>query len=66
MRVSALNELNTQKQAAVITFMDLQLMGYSNKEITELVETVSRWKGGPGLGQANGHKLDTELIGVGN
>ena len=61
-RVSALNELNTQKQAAVITFMDLQLMGYSNKEITELVETVSRWKGGPGLGQANGHKLDTELI----
>jgi hypothetical protein len=64
-RVSALNELNTQKQAAVITFMDLQLMGYSNKEITELVETVSRWKGGPGLGQANGHKLDTELIGIG-
>lgn len=66
-RVSALNELNTQKQAAVITFMDLQLMGYSNKEITELVETISRWKGGPGLaspglGQANDHKLDTELI----
>jgi hypothetical protein len=69
-RVSALNELNTQKQQAVITLMNLQMAGFSEKDIAELVELVIRWKGGPGtpgLGQGNGHKkVDTELIGVGN
>jgi hypothetical protein len=68
-RVSALNELNTQKQAAVVTLMNLQMMGYSKKDIMELIEVVNRWNGDsslgtPGMGQGNGHKkLDTKLIG---
>jgi len=68
-RVSALNELNTQKQVAVVTHMNLQMMGYSEKDIMELIEVVNGWNGGSslgtlGMGQGNGHKkLDTKLIG---
>jgi hypothetical protein len=58
-----------QKQQAVITLMNLQLAGYSKKDINELVAVVSTWNrsvqmGNPGLSQGNGHgkkKLDAEL-----
>jgi hypothetical protein len=44
------------------------MMGYSEKDIMELIEVVERWNGDsslgtPGMGQGNSHKkLDTKLI----
>ena len=42
-RIAALDAFNTQKQQAVMTLMNLQLAGFSEKSIAELVALVSRW-----------------------
>jgi hypothetical protein len=54
--------------------MNLQLAGFSEKEIAELTALVGRWnKQWPGLGSqgngsssTNGSKLDDKLIGIGH
>jgi Holliday junction resolvasome RuvABC DNA-binding subunit len=58
-QLSILDAFTAQKQQAMTTLMNLQLAGFSEKEITELVELVSRWNkswrlGNPGNGQGNG------------
>ena len=51
--------------------MNLQLAGFSEKDIAELTAVVNTWNKSmesPGLSQGNGYgrkRLDTELIGVG-
>jgi hypothetical protein len=56
--------------------MNLQLAGFSEKDINELIGLVTAWNksgiGGPGLSQGNGSssmngsKLDDKLIGIGH
>ena len=73
-----LREFTAHKQQAVTTLMNLQNVGFSEKDINELIGLVTAWNksgiaqiGGPGFGQGNGNngsknRLDTELIGVGH
>ena len=59
---------------AVTTVMNLQLAGFSEKEIAELTILVGIWnKHWPGLGSpcngsssTNGSKVDNKLIGIGH
>jgi hypothetical protein len=56
--------------------MNLQLAGFSEKDVNELIGLVTAWNksgiGGPGFSQAdgrssmNGFKLDDKLIGIGH
>jgi hypothetical protein len=74
-QLSALNAFTTQKQQAIMTLMNLQLAGFSEKQIMELTGLVNMWNkhrpdlGSPGLDQGNGSsstngsKLDDRLIG---
>jgi hypothetical protein len=70
-------DFDVQKQQAVITLMNLQLRGFTEKDIIELVLLVQSWNasgvaplGTPGMTQGNGRgmskKLDTKLMSVGN
>jgi hypothetical protein len=69
-KLMALDELNMQKETAIITLVNLQLAGFTETDI------MGMWKGGiglgaPGINQGNGHdgmakRLDTKLIGTGN
>jgi len=66
-RIAALDAFNTQKQQAVTILMNLQMAGFSEKDITELTACVNTWKAQSGiatLGHVNGKKLDDKLIGV--
>ena len=69
-----LDAFTAQKQQAVTTLMNLQLAGFSEKEIMELIGIVNRWNksqhlGSPDLGQGtrgsnmNASTLDYRLIG---
>jgi hypothetical protein len=70
----AIQNLTLQKQQAVTTLMNLQLAGFSEKEIAEWIGLVTTWNksgiGGAGFGQGNGSsangKLDDKLIGIGH
>jgi alkylhydroperoxidase family enzyme len=72
-QLEVLQAFTVQKQATVTTVMNLQLAGFSEKEIAELTALVGRWnKRWPGMGpfnqgQGNGSsangKLDDRLIG---
>ena len=77
-QLEVLQAFTVQKQAAITTVMDLQLAGFSEKEIAELTALVGRWnkQSLPGLGsQGNGSSsmngfklllLDDKLIGIGH
>jgi hypothetical protein len=75
-QLSVLDAFTAQNQAAVTTVMNLQLAGFSEKDINELIGLVTAWNksgiGGPGLSQGNGSssmngsKLDDKLIGIGH
>jgi hypothetical protein len=70
--LSALDASDKQKQSAVTTLMNLQMAGFSEKDITELTECVNTWKARSGIAtldhingnNGNGKKLDDKLIGV--
>jgi len=68
-QLSVLDTFNTQKQHAIMTLMNLQLAGLSEKDINELIGLVTAWNKsdiwGLGFGQSNG-KLDDKLIGIGH
>ena len=57
-----------------MTLMNLQLAGFSEKSIAELVALVSRWNKqwlglgsqGNGSSSMNGFELDDKLIGIGH
>jgi len=59
-QLSALDTFNTQKQQAIMTLMNLQLAGFSEKQIMELTGLVNMWNKqwpsieGPSIGQNNG------------
>ena len=62
-----LNMLDTptaQKQQILSTLMNLQLAGFSKKDIAELTGVIKRWSQGNGDTFGNGSKLDYNLIGV--
>jgi hypothetical protein len=65
-KLSALSTFTTQKEQAINALANLQVMGYTEKDIAELTGMVNVWnKSGIGLSHNNGgKKLDTELIGV--
>lgn len=63
-KLSALGKTIRQNQQAITTLMKLQAMGYTRKDIKELVALVSVWNKGSGISISN-RKLDTELIDVG-
>jgi len=76
-QIASLDGLAAGKQAALTTLMNLQMRGFSDKDIEELVLLVQSWNqsgiaqlGTPGMNQGNGHgmykKLDTKLMVVGN
>ena len=73
-QLAILDAFTAQKQQAVTTLMNLQLAGFSEKEIMELMGIVNRWNksrhlGSPDLGQGtrgsnmNASTLDYRLIG---
>jgi hypothetical protein len=72
-QLAVLNAFTAQKEQAITTLMNLQLAGFSEKEIMELIGVVDRWNkswhlGSPDLGQGNGGNnmngsLDDRLIG---
>ena len=71
-QLSVLNAFNEQQKLAVTTLINLQLAGFSEKDINELIGLVTAWNksgiGVPGFGQGNGRngfKLDDKLIGIG-
>lgn len=74
-QISAIDTLAAGKQAALTTIMNLQLRGFSDKDIAELVLLIQSWNKS-GIAQLvmsdsnNGHgmsrKLDTKLFGIGN
>ena len=72
-QLSVLNTFNEQQKLAVTTLINLQLAGFSEKDINGLIGLVTAWnKSGivvPGFSQGNGRssgfKLDDKLIGVG-
>ena len=63
-KLSALGKTIRQNQQAITTLMKLQAMGYTRKDIKELVALVSVWNKGSGISISN-RRLDTELIDVG-
>lgn len=69
-KLSALGKTIRQNQQAITTLTKLQAMGYTRKDIKELVALpplpplVSVWNKGSGFSISN-RKLDTELIDVG-
>jgi hypothetical protein len=75
-QLSVLNVFNEQQKLAVTTLINLQLAGFSEKDINELIGLVTRWNksgiGVPGFSQGNGRssmngfKLDDKLIGIGH
>jgi len=72
-QLAVLDAFTAQKQQAVTTLMNLQLAGFLEKDINELIGLVTAWnKSGIwslGFGQGNGSssstnmKLDDRLIG---
>ena len=72
-QLSALNSFIEHKQQAVTTLMNLQMVGFSEKDIMELTGLVNKRSGivSLGLSQGNGNngssstnwKLDDRLIG---
>jgi alcohol dehydrogenase class IV len=55
-RIAALDAFNTQKQQAVTILMNLEMAGFSEKDITELTACVNTWKAQSGkatLGHIN-------------
>src|SRR5215831_7003092 len=75
-QLSVLNAFNEQQKLAVTTLINLQLAGFSEKDISELIGLVTAWNkssiGVPGFTQGNGRssmngfKLDDKLIGIGH
>ena len=73
-QLAVLDAFTAQKQQAITTLMNLQLAGFSEKDINELIGLVTAWNKsgiwGPGFSQGNGRssgfKLDDKLIGVGH
>jgi hypothetical protein len=75
-QLSVLNAFNEQQILAVTTLINLQLAGFSEKDINELIGWVTAWNksgiGLPGFSQSNGRssmdgfKLDDKLIGIGH
>ena len=73
-QLAVLDAFTAQKQQAVTTLMNLQLAGFLEKDINELIGLVTAWNKsgiwGPGFSQGNGRssgfKLDDKLIGVGH
>ena len=71
-----LDAFTAQKQQAITTLMNLQLAGFSEKDINELIGLVTAWNksgiGVPGFSQGNGRnsmngfKLDDKFIGIGH
>jgi hypothetical protein len=69
-----LNTVTAQKEQALTTLLNLQVAGFSEKEISELIRLVNMWnKQWPGIGSqgngsssTNGSKLDDKLIGIGH
>jgi hypothetical protein len=44
-RIAALDTFHQQKQHAIMTLMNLQMAGFSEKDIAELTACVSTWTG---------------------
>ena len=73
-QLSVLNAFNEQQKLAVTTLINLQLAGFSEKDINELIGLVTAWnKSGIGVqgfsqcnGRSSGFKLDDKLIGIGH
>src|SRR5215469_14185579 len=71
-QLAVLDAFTAQKQQAITTLMNLQLAGFSEKDINELIGLVTAWNnsGGPGFSQGNGRssgfKLDDKLIDIGH
>ena len=73
-QLSVLNAFNEQQKLAVTTLINLQLAGFSEKDINGLIGLVTAWNnsgiGIPGFSQGNGRssgfKLDDKLIGIGH
>jgi hypothetical protein len=68
-QIENLEALGRGKQHAITTLMNLQIAGYTDEQINDLVELVSQWNGRlPGMNDSNnghnsGRKLDTKLLG---
>src|SRR5262249_49026344 len=75
-QLAVLDAFTAQKQQAITTLMNLQLAGFSEKNINELIGLVTAWNksgiGVPGFSQGhgrssmNGFKLDDKLIDIGH
>jgi hypothetical protein len=75
-QLSVLNAFNEQQKLAVTTLINLQLAGFSEKDINELIGLVTAWNKsgivvpdfsqGNGRSSMNGFKLDDKLIGIGH
>jgi hypothetical protein len=72
-QLSVLNAFNEQQKLAVTTLINLQLAGFSEKDINELVTAwnksgigVPGFSQGNGRSSMNGFKLDDKLIGIGH
>ena len=52
-QLALLNTANDQQRKAISTLVSLQSVGYTEKEIVELISLVNRWNG-TGLGKNNG------------
>jgi hypothetical protein len=75
-QLSVLNAFNEQQKVAVTTLINLQLAGFSEKDINGLIGLITAWNksdiGVPGFSQGNGRssmngfKLDDKLIGIGH
>src|SRR5262249_48090768 len=54
-QLAVLDAFTAQKQQAITTLMNLQLAGFSEKDINELIGLVTAWnKSGGGFSQGNG------------
>src|SRR5215469_6500281 len=78
-QLAVLDAFTAQKQQAVTTLMNLQMAGFSEKDIMELTGLANKWSGIGSLGLSQGNsssssmlpkavwfKLDDKLIGVGH
>jgi hypothetical protein len=69
-QLAIIEAFTAQKQQAVTTLMNLQMAGFSEKDVMEQTKLVNVWNKQPwsgmiyGNGNNGGKKLDTELIGV--
>ena len=65
-QLSVLDIFNTQRQAAIMTLMNLQLAGFSEKAHAEWIGLVTAWNKsgiwGPGFGQGNGSNSANGLV----